>query len=145
MHASRIRATLHRCLWAQARSAFKRNPSTIPMTTAYFSLGLRKRPFSFSEGLAAVFDHGSLSDTYHVSATPQIADAHAIASDFIATGSDMRTALSDYLLLNDKPIESLATFIVALGSAFGPKIYSDFIQPKQPEPPAPSSPPERRG
>jgi hypothetical protein len=41
-----------------------------------------------------------------------------------------------FLLLNDKPIESLATFIVALGSAFGPKIYADFIQPKPPQPPA---------
>ena len=35
-----------------------------------------------------------------------------------------------YLLLHDKPIESLGTFIVAVGSAFGPKIYADFIQPK---------------
>ncbi len=43
-----------------------------------------------------------------------------------------------FLLFNNKPIESLATFIVALGSAFGPKIYVDFIQPKKPErPPQP--------
>ena len=33
---------------------------------------------------------------YNVSATPQIADARAIASDFIVTGNDMRAALSDY-------------------------------------------------
>jgi hypothetical protein len=37
-----------------------------------------------------------------------------------------------YLLLHDKPIQSLAALIVALGSAFGPKIYADFIQPKSP-------------
>lgn len=34
-----------------------------------------------------------------------------------------------YLLMHDKPIQSLAALIVALGSAFGPKIYTDFIQP----------------
>jgi len=39
-----------------------------------------------------------------------------------------------YLLLHDKPIQSLAALIVALGSAFGPKIYADFIQPKAQEP-----------
>jgi hypothetical protein len=66
------------------------------MTTAYTSLGLRKRPFSFSEGLSAVFDYAPISASYHISATPQIADARAIASDFIATGNDMRAALSDY-------------------------------------------------
>src|SRR5215813_4581932 len=35
-----------------------------------------------------------------------------------------------YLLMHDKPIQSLVALIVALGSAFGPKIYADFIQPK---------------
>jgi hypothetical protein len=39
-----------------------------------------------------------------------------------------------YLLLHDKPIKSLTALIVALGSAFGPKIYVDFIQPKTQEP-----------
>jgi hypothetical protein len=39
-----------------------------------------------------------------------------------------------YLLLHDKPIQSLAALIVALGSAFGPKIYRDFIQLKGPPP-----------
>ena len=63
------------------------------MTTAYMSLGLRKRPFSFSEGLSAVFDHTPISASYHGSA---IADTQAIASDFIVTGDDMRSALSDY-------------------------------------------------
>jgi uncharacterized membrane protein len=42
-----------------------------------------------------------------------------------------------YLLLYDKPIQSLAALIVALGSAFGPKIYVDFIQPKAPQAPSP--------
>ena len=35
-----------------------------------------------------------------------------------------------YLLLNDKPVQSLAALITALGAAFGPKIYADFIQSK---------------
>ena len=66
------------------------------MTTAYTSLGLRKRPFSFSDGLTAVFDYAPISASYHISPTPQIADARAIASDFMATGDDMRAALSEY-------------------------------------------------
>jgi uncharacterized membrane protein len=53
---------------------------------------------------------------------------------YIAFGGSMFSAV--YLLLHDKPIQSLAAFIVALGSAFGPKIYVDFIQPKQPRHPA---------
>jgi hypothetical protein len=53
------------------------------MTTTYASLGLRKRPFSFS-GLSAVFDPAPMSASYHISPTPQVADARAIASDFIA-------------------------------------------------------------
>lgn len=77
-------------------SVFKLNTSTHSMTTIYTSLGLRKQPFSFSEGLSAVFDYSPVSDNYHISATPQIADARAIASDFIATGNDMRAALSEY-------------------------------------------------
>jgi len=84
-------------LWAQALFSFQtEGKHSHDMTTAYTSLGLRKRPISFSEGLSAVFDHEPLSANYQVSATPQIADARAIASDFIATGNDMRTALSEY-------------------------------------------------
>lgn len=37
-----------------------------------------------------------------------------------------------YLLANDKPLYGLAALVTALGVAFGPKIYVDFIQPKQP-------------
>lgn len=42
-----------------------------------------------------------------------------------------------YLLANDKPLYGLAALVTALGAAFGPKIYADFIQPKSPrqEPP----------
>jgi uncharacterized membrane protein YfcA len=47
---------------------------------------------------------------------------------YITFGGSMFGAV--YLLLYDKPIQSLAVLIVALGSAFGPKIYMDFIQPK---------------
>jgi hypothetical protein len=48
-------------------------------------------------------------------------------------GGSMSRAV--YLLLQDKPIQSLEAFIVALGSAFGPKIYADFVQPKAPQAP----------
>jgi len=47
---------------------------------------------------------------------------------YITFGGSMAGAV--YLLLHDKPIQSLAALIVALGSAFGPKIYVDFFQPK---------------
>jgi uncharacterized membrane protein len=36
-----------------------------------------------------------------------------------------------YLLLHDKPIQSLVALVTALGAAFGPKIYADFIQSKR--------------
>ena len=35
-----------------------------------------------------------------------------------------------YLLANDKPLYGLAALVTALGAAFGPKIYADFIQPR---------------
>ena len=50
---------------------------------------------------------------------------------YITFGGSMFGAV--YLLMHDKPIQSLAALIVALGSAFGPKIYADFIQPKSDE------------
>ena len=80
MHSSRIYATVH------------------VMSTVYNwnSLTLRKEPFSFADGLSAVFDYTPVSANYHISPTPQIADARAIASDFLATGNDMRAALADY-------------------------------------------------
>ena len=40
-----------------------------------------------------------------------------------------------YLLANDKPLYGLAALVTALGAAFGPKIYADFIQPKAPSAP----------
>lgn len=66
------------------------------MSSLSSSLALRTHGFSFTEGLASAFDHSSVSARYNVSATPQIADARAIASDFIVTGNDMRAALADY-------------------------------------------------
>jgi hypothetical protein len=59
-------------------------------------LALRKQPFSFAEGLASAFDYTPVTGSYNVSPTPNIADAGAIASDFLATGNDMRAALADY-------------------------------------------------
>jgi hypothetical protein len=50
---------------------------------------------------------------------------------YITFGGSMFGAV--YLLLHDKPIQNLAALVVALGSAFGPKLYVDFIQPKPPE------------
>ena len=47
---------------------------------------------------------------------------------YLTFGGSMAGAV--YLLANDKPLYSLATFITAIGAAFGPKIYADFIQPK---------------
>ena len=64
--------------------------------TQISSLTLLRRPFSFGEGLASAFDYSPLSASYNVSATPQLADARAIASDFFLTGNDMRAALADY-------------------------------------------------
>jgi hypothetical protein len=43
---------------------------------------------------------------------------------YITFGGSMFGAV--YFLLHDKPIQSLAALIVALSSAFGPKIYTDF-------------------
>ena len=38
-----------------------------------------------------------------------------------------------YLLAHDKPLYGLAALVTALGAAFGPKIYTDFIQPNRSE------------
>ena len=51
---------------------------------------------------------------------------------YITFGGSMCGAV--YLLLHDKPVQSLAALITALGAAFGPKIYADFIQPSPDEP-----------
>lgn len=66
------------------------------MSTLGNSLFLRKSHFTFSEGLASAFDYAPISSHYDISPTGQIADAKAIASDFIVTGNDLRAALSDY-------------------------------------------------
>jgi hypothetical protein len=51
---------------------------------------------------------------------------------YITFGGSMCGAV--YLLLHDKPVQSLAALLTALGAAFGPKIYADFIQPSPDEP-----------
>lgn len=74
----------------------------------------------------------------------QLLERRSLAGDLIKTmmgtvlayitfGGSMFGAV--YLLLHDKPIESLAALVTALGAAFGPKIYLDFFEPK-PQPPA---------
>jgi hypothetical protein len=60
------------------------------------SLFLRKRPFSFIDGADSVFDWTPITERYNIAPTAQNADAQAIASDFIITGNDLRTALADY-------------------------------------------------
>jgi hypothetical protein len=60
------------------------------------SLFLRKHAFSFLDGATDVFDWTPITRHYNVAATPQSADARAIASDFIITGNDMRSALGNY-------------------------------------------------
>lgn len=60
------------------------------------SLALRKRPFSFTDGLVSAFDYTPLTNRYNFSPPPNSADARAIASDFLVTGNDMRAALADY-------------------------------------------------
>jgi hypothetical protein len=60
------------------------------------SLFLRRHPFSFMDGATGVFDWTPMTKNYNVAATPESADARAIASDFIITGNDLRAALADY-------------------------------------------------
>jgi hypothetical protein len=60
------------------------------------SLFLRKLPFSFIDGLTGVFDWTPLTDRYNIAPTPENADARAMASDFIITGNDLRSALAEY-------------------------------------------------
>ena len=64
--------------------------------STYTTLNLRRRAFSFTDGLASAFDYTPVSARYHISPSPNAADARAIASDFIVTGNDMRAALADY-------------------------------------------------
>lgn len=54
---------------------------------------------SLSEGMARVLDVGGrLTDHgYIISATPEEADARAIASDWAATANDLNTATSEFL------------------------------------------------
>ena len=66
------------------------------MSSLASSLFLRKGRFTFEEGLASAFDWKPIKQNYNISATPQIADARAMASDFIVTGNDLRAALSEY-------------------------------------------------
>jgi len=66
------------------------------MSSLASSLFLRKHPFSLIDGAIGVFDWTPITDLYHLAPTPQSADARAIASDFIVTGNDLRSALADY-------------------------------------------------
>ena len=66
------------------------------MSMGLHSLWLRKRSFSFIDGATTVFDWTPITAHYDVSPTPENADARAIASDFIVTGNDLRSALAEY-------------------------------------------------
>ena len=66
------------------------------MSTYTFQLlALRKQPFSFTEGLASAFDYTPVSAVQRLG-NAQRRRRSRIASDFIVTGNDMRTALVDY-------------------------------------------------
>jgi hypothetical protein len=60
------------------------------------SLFLRKHDFSFIDGATSIFDWTPITARYNIAPTPGNADARAIASDFIVTGNDLRSALADY-------------------------------------------------
>ena len=60
------------------------------------SLFLRSQPFSFIDGAASIFDWSPITERYNIAPTAENADARAIASDFIITGNDLRSALAEY-------------------------------------------------
>jgi hypothetical protein len=60
------------------------------------SLFLRSQPFSFIDGAASIFDWSPITERYNMAPTAENADARAIASDFIITGNDLRSALAEY-------------------------------------------------
>lgn len=73
----------------------------------------------------------------HPSMYPALNDtAIAVATCIVLTA--MPAAI--YLLASEKLLSALAALVTALGAAFGPKIYADFIQPNNnSQPPAPGS------
>jgi hypothetical protein len=62
------------------------------------TLYLRRQRSTFADGLAALFDNASVSGRYDRSPSAEIADARAVAADFLITGDDLRSAL----LLHDQ-------------------------------------------
>jgi hypothetical protein len=44
-----------------------------------------------------------------------------------------------YFLVSEKLLCSLAALVTALGTAFGPKVYADFIQPRRSAPSTPTT------
>ena len=57
---------------------------------------MRKRPFSFVDGFASLFDDAPFTRNYFISKTTEEADVRAMRADFIVTGDDMRAALRTY-------------------------------------------------
>jgi hypothetical protein len=49
---------------------------------------------SFASGAARTMDIGGTFDAYNESATPDLADARALAADFMAVAEDMHTAVT---------------------------------------------------
>jgi hypothetical protein len=66
--------------------------STIDLSQSLF---LRKHDFSFIDDATSVFDWTPIMARYNAAPTGQVADARAIASDFIVTGHDLRAALAE--------------------------------------------------
>jgi len=59
------------------------------------SFYLFARP-GFSEGMGRVLDMGSTTDVYNDNASPEQADAKAIASDWLMVGQDIKNSIYEY-------------------------------------------------
>ena len=71
------------------------------MTMGNYTFSLFNQP-SFVEGLARILDFGDTLSEYNLSLTPQQADFHAIRSDWLAVGDDLRAAAASLKYVTSK-------------------------------------------
>lgn len=69
---------------------------TVGQSTRPDTFRLCKTTPSFVEGVARLFDFRGLLDDYHYDATEELADYHALVSDWRCVGTDLRNALAQY-------------------------------------------------
>lgn len=74
-----------------------------PSLSAYSRLTYRVVRPSFLEGVARLFDLAGTLRARQRQASPDELDGDAIASDWLATGDDLRTVLHDYGQRNPRP------------------------------------------